>query len=248
MPISLKDKDVIRITLNISFMSTSNNFNTSLTQVFTICRRNTYITPGTNSPPEDLYNLSGDTSDGLQEFNASRVSTAFTGIRTEGIVAGYSGVPVSLHCSTIDKPGRGTWYYTVWIRTEPSDPVDYTLGGTQSRPNINIKDMIRVYKFFLNNNCKGTFNIGFENYTINKIAKIIIKTLNNKKIKIKRLRSNDVRSYRLDSSKILKLGFKPKYTIKDAIKELLENFNKKKLFLQKNSLRVNFLKSFLLKK
>jgi nucleoside-diphosphate-sugar epimerase len=121
-------------------------------------------------------------------------------------------------------------------------------GGTQSRPNINIKDMIRVYKFFLNNNCKGTFNIGFENYTINKIAKIIIKTLNNKKIKIKRLRSNDVRSYRLDSSKILKLGFKPKYTIKDAIKELLENFNKKKLFLQKNSLRVNFLKSFLLKK
>ena len=39
----------------------------------------------------------------------------------------------------------------------------------------------------------------------------------------------DPRSYRLDSSKLLKTGFKPKKKVEDAIQELHEMFLEKKL-------------------
>ena len=50
-----------------------------------------------------------------------------------------------------------------------------------------------------------------------------------KKIKCKIIvkKSNDPRSYRQDSSKLLRLGFKPKYSINDAIDELI-SLNKRK--------------------
>ena len=50
------------------------------------------------------------------------------------------------------------------------------LGGNQTRPNINIKDLIRVYEFFIKKNIKsGFYNAGFENMKILDIAKIISK-------------------------------------------------------------------------
>ena len=56
-------------------------------------------------------------------------------------------------------------------------------GGKQIRPQLHISDMIDSY-LFLKNKKKGTFNVGFENYSINKIAKMINKSL--KKVKINR--------------------------------------------------------------
>ena len=68
-------------------------------------------------------------------------------------------------------------------------------GGKQIRPQLHISDMIDSYLFFLKNKKKVTFNAGFENYSINKIAKMINKSL--KKVKINRNKSIDVRSYKL---------------------------------------------------
>ena len=99
-------------------------------------------------------------------------------------------------------------------------------GGNQIRPNIHIKDMIGVYEFFLEQNLKsGFYNAGFENLKIINIAKIIQKKT---KAKIKISKSNDPRSYRQDSSKLLKLGFKKKFSVKSAIDEIInayKNFN-----------------------
>jgi nucleoside-diphosphate-sugar epimerase len=99
-------------------------------------------------------------------------------------------------------------------------------GGNQIRPNIHIKDMIGVYEFFLEQNLKsGFYNAGFENLKIIDIAKIIQKKT---KAKIKILKSNDPRSYRQDSSKLLKLGFKKKFSVENAINEIInayKNFN-----------------------
>lgn len=39
----------------------------------------------------------------------------------------------------------------------------------------------------------------------------------------------DPRNYRLDSSKLLKIGFKRKYSVKKAIEELKIKFNEKNL-------------------
>ena len=98
-------------------------------------------------------------------------------------------------------------------------------GGNQIRPNIHIKDMIRLYEFFLKKRIpSGFYNAGFENLKIINLAKMIQKKTN---AKIKVIKSNDPRSYRQDSSKLLRLGFKPKYSINDAIDELI-SLNKRK--------------------
>ncbi len=93
------------------------------------------------------------------------------------------------------------------------------LGGSQVRPNIHIDDMIGVYLHFLNNPSlpSDTYNAGFENKSIMDIANLI---KNHIPCEVKVSESNDPRSYRLDSSKLLATGYKPQKTIQHAIEEL----------------------------
>ena len=115
-------------------------------------------------------------------------------------------------------------------------------GGKQIRPNIHIKDMVNLYLFFLKNKKfpVGCYNAGFENLSILNIAKKIQKKINSKIVITK---SNDNRSYRLDSSKLLKLGFTPKFTINDSIEELIELFDNKILKDKKSFFNVKWMKS-----
>ena len=96
-------------------------------------------------------------------------------------------------------------------------------GGNQTRPNIHIKDLIQVYIYFLqsSNNIEGIFNAGFENISIMEIAKTVIKYI---PAELKKTASNDPRSYRLNSDKLLLTGFKPGYNIEFAIKEIMEKY------------------------
>ena len=96
------------------------------------------------------------------------------------------------------------------------------LGGKQTRPLVNIKDMIRSYEFFIKKNLKGCFNLGFENKTVEQIAKDVSKVM---PCDICILKSNDNRSYRINSNKILKAGFKPEFDSMDAIYELKNIFD-----------------------
>ena len=99
------------------------------------------------------------------------------------------------------------------------------LGGKQIRPNIHIDDMVSLYNFAIKNkNLNGIYNAGFENISILDIAKKISK-ITGCKISIKK--SNDPRSYRLDSSKIISKGFKPRKNVDTAIYELISFFKKK---------------------
>ena len=114
-------------------------------------------------------------------------------------------------------------------------------GGKQIRPNIHIKDMISLYLFFIKNKKfpAGCYNGGFENLSILNIAKRIQKKINSNIIISK---SNDNRSYRLDSSKLLRLGFVPKFTIDHAIDENIILFNKKILKENKSFFNVKWMK------
>ena len=96
------------------------------------------------------------------------------------------------------------------------------LGGRQTRPLVNIKDMVRAYEFFIKNNLKGCFNLGFENKTVEEIAKDVKKIIPCDVIFSK---SNDTRSYRINSDKILNSGFKPQFNSIDAIYELKNLFD-----------------------
>jgi nucleoside-diphosphate-sugar epimerase len=107
------------------------------------------------------------------------------------------------------------------------------LGGSQLRPNIHIKDMIRSYSFLLEQDDKKIngeiFNVGYENKSINQLANEVITVIGDD-IKIIKFPSNDNRSYHISSSKIHDLlGFKNNFTIIDEIKDLKFAFENKKL-------------------
>src|SRR3989338_3975398 len=108
-----------------------------------------------------------------------------------------------------------------------SNGVMTVFGGDQVRPNIHIDDITDLYLFFLDHpEIVGIYNAGFENLSILEIAKLVQKYVVSD---IQVTKSNDPRSYRLCSDKLLETGFKPKKTIKNAIQEIVYQFEKNKL-------------------
>jgi nucleoside-diphosphate-sugar epimerase len=97
------------------------------------------------------------------------------------------------------------------------------LGGDQTRPLVNIIDMIRCYDFVIKNNVTGCYNLGFENKSVKQIASDVKKII---PCDITFKKSIDKRSYRINSDKILKIGFKPMHTSVDAIWQLKNAFEK----------------------
>ncbi len=104
-------------------------------------------------------------------------------------------------------------------------------GGDQKRPNIHIDDITNLYVDLLevpNEKISGqVFNYGDTNYTINELANLVVEVIGNN-IKINQIpETNDPRSYSISSNKIKDiLGFYPKKTIKDAIRDLKNAFEK----------------------
>jgi nucleoside-diphosphate-sugar epimerase len=96
------------------------------------------------------------------------------------------------------------------------------LGGKQTRPLVNINDMVRSYEFFINKNLTGCFNLGFENKTVKQIALDVRKII---PCDVSFFKSNDNRSYRINSDKILRAGFRPKFNSIDAIYDLKNIFD-----------------------
>ena len=114
------------------------------------------------------------------------------------------------------------------------------LGGDQTRPNIHIEDITDIYLFFLDNpGHVGIFNAGFENLTILEIAKKI-KEKQGQLLEIKP--SNDPRSYRVNSDKLLKTGFTPKRTVSHAIEEISLAFKAGKLDDDDNKYNLRWMK------
>ncbi len=100
-------------------------------------------------------------------------------------------------------------------------------GGTQLRPNIHIKDMVRVFEILLEtpmDKINGKiYNAGYENLKVLEIASLVREVVGNVEVKVEE--SNDLRSYHVCSDKIKnELGFEPKHSVKEAIIELKQAF------------------------
>jgi nucleoside-diphosphate-sugar epimerase len=95
-------------------------------------------------------------------------------------------------------------------------------GGDQTRPNIHIDDITDVYLHFLDRpDVTGIYNAGFENITILDIAKLVTQYV---PAEVVVTASNDPRSYRVNSDRLLASGYKPKKTVEDAIRELVDKY------------------------
>jgi nucleoside-diphosphate-sugar epimerase len=107
-------------------------------------------------------------------------------------------------------------------------------GGSQMRPNLHIEDMVDAYELMLTapheKIHRETFNIGFQNHSIANIANMAKQVVEAEfpggaPIKIVTTPSNDNRSYHVNSDKIYRmLGFRPKRTIEDAVRDLSRAF------------------------
>jgi len=95
-------------------------------------------------------------------------------------------------------------------------------GGDQVRPNIHIEDITDVYLHLIDHpEITGVYNAGFENISIMDIAKLVTKYI---PVEIVVSESNDPRSYRINSDKLLASGYIPKKTVEDAIREIIEQY------------------------
>ncbi|MBT3586359.1 MAG: SDR family oxidoreductase [Halobacteriovoraceae bacterium] len=103
-------------------------------------------------------------------------------------------------------------------------------GGEQLRPNIHIKDMVRIYLLLLELSTEKIsgkiFNAGYQNYTVNELSELVKEVIGSD-VSIKKVETDDLRSYHISSEKIRReLEFVPKYTVEDAIRELQDAFGR----------------------
>lgn len=103
-------------------------------------------------------------------------------------------------------------------------------GGEQLRPNIHIDDMSDLYLLLLK--CPvdliagEIFNAGYENHKVKDLAQIV-KDVIGDDVELITTPTDDNRSYHVSSQKMKeKLGYIPKYTIKDAVMGMKEAFEK----------------------
>lgn len=115
-------------------------------------------------------------------------------------------------------------------------------GGDQTRPNITIMDMVRVYQHFigLGTSVTGVYNAGFENISIMEIARMVTEAV---PAEVQVTASNDPRSYRQNSDKLLATGFKPAYRVRDAIEQVIEAYHAGLLKDQENCYNVKAMKA-----
>jgi nucleoside-diphosphate-sugar epimerase len=112
-------------------------------------------------------------------------------------------------------------------------------GGDQLRPNLHIQDYADLCKLLLDAPSEEirneVFNCGFQNMSIMDIAKTVKKVVEEifpekGNIPIEVTTSDDPRSYHINSEKIYRvLGFKPKYSIEEAVIDLCNAFKAGKL-------------------
>jgi len=100
------------------------------------------------------------------------------------------------------------------------------LGGDQLRPNIHMDDLVDLYLFSLDHRLAGVYNAGFENVSVMDIARAIAAEV---PAEIAVLPSNDPRSYRVCSDRLLATGFAPKKTVAAAVAEMARAYREGRL-------------------
>ena len=101
-------------------------------------------------------------------------------------------------------------------------------GGSQRRPNIHIGDIVDLYVKCLEYPAElidgRVYNAGYENLSLMELAEIVRDNLETD-VEIEVTPTDDLRSYHISSQKIRReLGFAPRRTIGDAVKDLAAAF------------------------
>jgi nucleoside-diphosphate-sugar epimerase len=101
-------------------------------------------------------------------------------------------------------------------------------GGPQKRPNLHIEDMTDLYLLSLqlpDEQIDGKiYNAGYENHSVSQLAETVRDAVGGN-VEIVVEPTDDLRSYHVSSDLIRReLGFEPKHTIEDAVRDLVSAF------------------------
>jgi len=101
-------------------------------------------------------------------------------------------------------------------------------GGNQLRPNFHVRDCAELYVKTLEYPAElidgKIFNAGYQNLSINAIAELV-RGVVGKNVEIVATPTDDNRSYHISSEKIKReLGYTPRFTVEDAVKDLKAAF------------------------
>ncbi len=107
------------------------------------------------------------------------------------------------------------------------------------RPNIHVDDLVDLYLFALDRRLAGVYNAAFENLTVAEIAATIADRIPSA---IETTPSNDPRSYRLCSDRLVGAGFLPKKNVSVAIEELAAAYHDGRLVDRPNWHTVRWMK------
>jgi nucleoside-diphosphate-sugar epimerase len=112
-------------------------------------------------------------------------------------------------------------------------------GGDQVRPNLHVQDIVDFYQLMLEAPAEiingQIYNVGFENHTVTKLAEMVKRVVmeempSRETVEIVTTPSDDNRSYQISSEKIVQdLDFKPRFSIEDAVREMVKAFNSGRL-------------------
>ena len=107
-------------------------------------------------------------------------------------------------------------------------------GGAQMRPNLHIQDYCDAVELLMTapreKVADEIFNVGFQNMSIADLAQLVKRVVEQRfpekaPIDIVTTPSDDTRSYHINSDKISRvLGFRPRHSIEDAIRDLCDAF------------------------
>ncbi len=96
-------------------------------------------------------------------------------------------------------------------------------GAGLMRPHTHIEDAARLYLYMLERpHLTGIYNAGFENLSVMELAEKITTHI---PAKVSVTTVQDKRSYCVDSSKLLRTGFAPRWSVDDAIKDIAANYH-----------------------
>lgn len=96
-------------------------------------------------------------------------------------------------------------------------------GGAQYRPLLHVRDVATAAVPHIDTDMQGVFNLHTENVTVLEIAQRIQKIVTEAGIEQTEISFQDARNYRVNSdSARTTLGFAPKWTIEDGVKEVAE--------------------------
>ncbi|MBB6732239.1 NAD-dependent epimerase/dehydratase family protein [Cohnella zeiphila] len=93
-------------------------------------------------------------------------------------------------------------------------------GGQQWRPILHVKDVAHAVAYCLKHNVRGLYNLSEQNVVIADLAEEIKKIVPDMKIKHQDIKFEDLRDYKVDNSRILETGWRPKFTLTEGIEEI----------------------------